>query len=65
MIIYEKRGRFIFKNKEGRDCKFNTLQEAIDAGGTEPRVAVSGVPYKVNTSNIKLPAYSAEDLGDK
>ena len=67
MIIYEKRGTFRFRDSARHVHKFPTLQDAIDAGGIEdiPEVAVSGVPYKVKQSEIKLAAKVAEDLGDK
>jgi len=55
MNIFEKRGRWCFIDDTGLK-KFNTKEEAIEAGGTEegpePQVNVSGVPYKVNASSI-------------
>ena len=51
--IFEKRGRYCFYGKEGIK-KFLTLEEAIEAGGVEEKVAVSGVPYKVNSSDVKV-----------
>ena len=52
--IYERRGRYCFRDVEGQLYKFNTLEEAIEAGGVEEKVAVSGVPYKVNSSDVKV-----------
>ena len=52
--IYEKRGRYCFRDLEGKLLKFSTLEEAIEAGGVEEKVAVSGVPYKVSSSDISV-----------
>ena len=52
--IYEKRGRYCFIDGGGQLWKFRTLEEAIEAGGVEEKVAVSGVPYKVNSSDVKV-----------
>ena len=51
--IFEKRGRYCFFDEEGIK-KFLTLEEAIEAGGVEEKVAVSGVPYKVSSSNVNV-----------
>ena len=51
--IFEKRGRYCF-NDEGNLLKFSTLEEAIEAGGVEEKVSVSGVPYKVNSADVKV-----------
>ena len=51
MEIFEKRGRFCFY--EGAVLrKFATKEEAVKAGGKEPQVQVSGVPYKVDVVSI-------------
>jgi len=51
MEIFEKRGRFCFY--EGAVLrKFATKEEAVKAGGEEPQVQVSGVPYKVDVLSI-------------
>ena len=56
--IYEKRGTFRFRDETGKLKKFNTLEDAIEAGGVEedstPQVNVSGVPYKVDSSDVKV-----------
>jgi len=54
MTIFEKRGRFCFINAEGTIQKFKTVDEAVDAGGQKEKVAVSGVPYKVDSSDVKV-----------
>ena len=53
-IIYQERGRYKFVDKNGIKQKFATLEEAIEAGGKEEQVAVSGVPYKVSSSDVSL-----------
>ena len=52
--IYEKRGRYCFTDLEGKLLKFSTLEEAIEAGGVKEEVAVSGVPYKVSSSDVNI-----------
>ena len=52
--IYKKRDRYCFVDPEGQLWKFNTLEEAIEAGGQEEKVAVSGVPYKVDSASVDL-----------
>ena len=53
-IIYQERGRYKFVDKNGIKQKFATLEEAIEAGGKEEQVAVSGVPYKVDSFDVEI-----------
>ena len=52
--ITKKRGKYCFRDEAGILHKFFTLEEAIEAGGVEEKVAVSGVPYKVSSSELNL-----------
>ena len=56
--IYEKRGTFRFRDETGKLKKFNTLEDAIEAGGVEedstPQVNVSGVPYTVDADSVNI-----------
>ena len=52
--ITKKRGKYCFRDEAGILHKFFTLEEAIEAGGVEKKVAVSGVPYKVNSSDVSV-----------
>ena len=52
--IFEKRGRYCFYGADGTLKKFLTLEDAKTAGGVEEKVAVSGVPYKVDSSDVKV-----------
>ena len=54
MTIFEKRGRFCFFGADGIIKKFRTLEAAIEAGGEQEKVAVSGVPYKVDSNDVKV-----------
>lgn len=60
--IFEKRGKYCFYNSDNRLKKFETLEEAIEAGGVEKKVSVSGVPYKVPTSSIASAVDDAADV---
>jgi len=53
-IIFKEKGFFWFETKEGKLYKFNSKQEAINAGGKVEEVKVSGVPYKVASVDINL-----------
>jgi hypothetical protein len=63
--IYEKRGRFCFRDSKGKLHKCLTQEDAVAAGGelaTEPvTVKVSGVPYEVPVESVDLPQ---DDLGE-
>tara|TARA_X000001382_G_scaffold102621_1_gene77436 strand:+ start:811 stop:1017 length:207 start_codon:yes stop_codon:yes gene_type:complete len=63
MIIYEQRGRFCFKNGKGKIFRFNTLKEAVDAGGIAPdeEVQVSGVPYTVPAKDLNQSLIDQDD----
>jgi len=54
MTIFEKRGRFCFFGTDGIIKKFRTLEAAIEAGGEQEKVALSGVPYKVDSTDVKV-----------
>ena len=54
MTIFEKRGKFCFFGADGIIKKFRTLEAAIEAGGEQEKVAVSGVPYKVESSAVNV-----------
>lgn len=66
MIIFKQRGKFKFREDSGRLRKFNTLKEAVDAGGIAPdeEVQVSGVPYTVPAKNINMGDLPEEDEGE-
>ena len=65
MIIEEKRGLFRFRDESGKLKKFNTLEEAVAAGGIAPdeEVQVSGVPYTVPAKDVDLPS-AVDDAAD-
>lgn len=52
--IFEKRGRYCFYEADESLRKFLTLEDAKTAGGVEEEVSVSGVPYKVDSSDVKV-----------
>ena len=52
--IYKKRGKYCFRDEGGILRKFVSLKDAIEAGGVEEKVAVSGVPYKVDSSELEI-----------
>ena len=54
MKIFKRRERFCFIDEKGQMKKFGSLEEAKKAGGVQEHVAVSGVPYKVDSSDIDL-----------
>ena len=60
--IFEKRGKYCFYNSDNRLKKFETLEEAIEAGGVQKKVSVSGVPYKVPASSIASAVDDAADV---
>ena len=60
--IFEKRGKYCFYNSDSRLKKFKTLEEAIEAGGVEKKVSVSGVPYKVPASSVASAVDDAADV---
>ena len=64
MVIYEQRGRFCFKNGKGKIFRFDTKEEAVEAGGIAPNeeVQVSGVPYKVPASSVASAVDDAADV---
>ena len=64
-IITERKGRYSFYDVTGAQVFFNSLEEAIEAGGTAPdeKVQVSGVPYKVSASSVAS-AVDDEEEGD-
>ena len=66
MVIFKQRGRFCFKNGKGKIFRFNTKEEAVEAGGIAPNeeVQVSGVPYKVPASSVASAVDDEEEEGD-
>jgi len=54
MIIFKRRNRFCFTDENSKIRKFATLEEAKKAGGLTEKVAVSGVPYKVDSNLVEL-----------
>tara|TARA_R110002074_G_scaffold4742_1_gene23245 strand:- start:2596 stop:2826 length:231 start_codon:yes stop_codon:yes gene_type:complete len=61
--IIEKRGKYKFKDENGKKYRFKTLEEAVAAGGIAPNeeVQVSGVPYTVPVEDINLPSEIEEE----
>ncbi len=54
MTIFKRRSRFCFVDENGIIRKFSTLEDAKKAGGATEKVAVSGVPYKVDSTSVDL-----------
>jgi hypothetical protein len=54
MIIYRDINCFYFTNDKGVRQNFSTLEEALEAGGTVEKVSVSGVPYKVTSTDLYI-----------
>ena len=61
--IIEKRGKYTFKDENGKKYRFQTLKEAVAAGGIAPEkeVQVSGVPYTVPVEDVNLPSKIEEE----
>ena len=55
--IFEKRGKYTFKDENGKKYRFTSLEAAVDAGGIAPKekVQVSGVPYTVPAKDVVIP----------
>ena len=54
MIIYRDNNSFYFTNDKGVKQTFPSLEEALEAGGRVEKVAVSGVPYKVASTDLYI-----------
>ena len=61
--IIEKRGKYRFKDENGKKYRFTSLEAAVAAGGIAPdeEVQVSGVPYTVPAAEINLPSETEEE----
>ena len=54
MTIYRDSKCFYFTDSKGSRQDFSTLEEALDAGGIVEKVSVSGVPYKVDSTDLYI-----------
>ena len=54
MTIYRDNKSFYFTDDKGSRQNFLTLEEALEAGGTVEKVSVSGVPYKVASTDLYI-----------
>ena len=66
-IIVERKGRYSFYDVTGAQVFFDSLEEAVEAGGIAPdeQVQVSGVPYKVSASSLSSAVDDAADVMSK
>ena len=64
-IITERKGRYSFYNVTGAQVFFDSLEEAVEAGGILPdeQVQVSGVPYTVSAKDVDVPS-AVDDAAD-
>ena len=64
-IITERKGRYSFYDVTGAQVFFNSLEEAVEAGGILPdeQVQVSGVPYTVSAKDVDVPS-AVDDAAD-
>ena len=64
-IIVERKGRYSFYDVTGAQVFFDSLEEAVEAGGILPdeQLQVSGVPYTVSAKNVDLPS-AVDDAAD-
>ena len=65
LIITERKGRYSFYDITGAQVSFNSLEEAVAAGGIAPdeQIQVSGVPYTVPAKDVELPS-AVDDAAD-
>ena len=54
MIIYKDNTTFYFTNDKGVKQTFSSLEEALEAGGRVEKVSVSGVPYKILSTDLYI-----------
>ena len=66
MVIFKKRGRYVFTNKQGKRKKFTNIEDAVAAGGILPdeEVQVSGVPYTVPAKDLNQALIAEDDKGE-
>ena len=64
-IITERKGRYSFYDVTGAQIFFDSLEEAVEAGGILPdeQVQVSGVPYTVSAKDVDVPS-AVDDAAD-
>ena len=64
-IITERKGRYSFYEVTGAQVFFDSLEEAVEAGGILPdeQVQVSGVPYTVSAKDVDVPS-AVDDAAD-
>ena len=64
-IITERKGRYSFYDVSGAQVFFDSLEEAVEAGGILPdeQVQVSGVPYTVSAKDVDVPS-AVDDAAD-
>ena len=64
-IITERKGRYNFYDVTGAQVFFDSLEEAVVAGGILPdeQVQVSGVPYTVSAKDVDVPS-AVDDAAD-
>ena len=53
-VIYKESGFFWFVDGKGDKYKYASEEEALANGGKKEKVAVSGVPYKVDSTSVDL-----------
>ena len=66
LIITERKGRYSFYDVTGAQVSFETLEEAVAAGGIAPdeQVQVSGVPYTVPAKDLNQALIAEDDEGE-
>ena len=64
-IITERKGRYSFYDVTGAQVFFDSLEEAVEAGGIlhDEQVQVSGVPYTVSAKDVDVPS-AVDDAAD-
>ena len=64
-IITERKVRYSFYDVTGAQVFFDSLEEAVEAGGILPdeQVQVSGVPYTVSAKDVDVPS-AVDDAAD-
>ena len=64
-IITERKERYSFYDVTGAQVFFDSLEEAVEAGGILPdeQVQVSGVPYTVSAKDVDVPS-AVDDAAD-
>ena len=64
-IIVERKVRYSFYDVTGAQVFFDSLEEAVEAGGIAPdeQVQVSGIPYTVPAKDVDIPS-AVDDAAD-